>query len=136
MCLNSVNDKKEHADIISKLIEDKDGYITVYKGVNIYCDDDEYYPMVMTFKGAYKTGLNKAKRLFFLKRSWEFDVNTGKMYRHGFYCCVDKKTIKDYQYNVIPVKIRKEWITVSGYQMGYGNIVISKNIIMPEYEPK
>jgi hypothetical protein len=133
MCLSSVNDKQKHSDLIDNLVEDKDGYVTAYKVV-IICDD-KYYPTVMTGKGAYKTGLNKAKRSFFLPSSWSVRSYCGASYRHGFYCCIDKSEIeKDYFQYVIAVKIKKEWITVSGKQRPYGDVIIVKKMIVPEYE--
>ena len=130
MCLDCIDvDSKK---VIRRLESREDGYIWLWKVFDL----DKYGNLVGQFhKYDFYEGKNTAGNIKIMNyQNFIADVQ----YEPGFHCCLTKKEAEAWLENsvdtnrervVVPIKVRRTWITTIGYQEK-ALVVVCKHIII------
>lgn len=135
MCIDHIHGKDNKEITINKLKPDKDGYITVYK---VFCVNEkkELVPQFKDYK--FHEGKNTAKGIYISNPVGHKEFT---QYKPGFHSFTNEKAAQEWidesniaylnspEMVVCPVKIRKTWITDTGFQNG-DRVIVSKHIVI------
>ena len=135
MCLSVIHSLEKRAETISKLKVRKDGYTTVYKVFGVDNEDN----LIAQFKDyAFYEGKNTARCKYVTTLTGAKELG---QYQPGFHSFLTKGSAtqwmrdcnipfcKSREMVVYPVKIKKEWITGTGYQNG-ATVIVSKHMVI------
>jgi len=133
MCLEYIRTPKDTKEFKNNLVEDADGFVTVYKEVRIRDHELGYFSNFGYQEKAYKAGLNIAKRPFCSAYIFNRGLKKEK-YRHGFYFLTESP-VRVNPRKVIQCKVKKSWITSVGTDNCYKNVntIVCKKAIFPEF---
>lgn len=131
MCLNSIENKPKK--VIGKLKLRKDGYIRLWKVFDVDANDN----LVAQFhEYSFYEGKNTATGV----TVWDYQGDKAYyQYGLGFHCFGTKKDAEEWKEDscndhcrertVVPIKVKKSWITTVGYQSG-DTVFVCKHIFI------
>lgn len=131
MCLDYVNKQKKH---IRNLEARVDGYIWLWKVFDLDVNDN----LIAQFQNYnFYEGKNTARG----EKIYDFSgYISHHQYEPGFHCFTTKSEAETWAMNsrndkkrkriVVPIKVRRTWITATGCQDFLGDIIVCKHIII------
>lgn len=135
MCLECAGQAKEQKKYIRDLEVREDGYVWLWKIFNLDFEDN----LVAQFQNyAFYEGKNTAEG----DTIYEYDseIEAGCQYEPGFHCLDTEEAAMTWGDNsrndkggeriVVPVQVRRTWVTTVGYQDGAGRVFVCKHIII------
>lgn len=137
MCLDILSEKSIKEATIEKLEFDKDGYTQLWKVFDIGDKESNEGHLLAQFHNfSFKKGKNTAEGdIIFDFMGWESSVR----YEPGFHCFLTEKEAGTWQHDVVgkynrkrivvPVKVKKSWITSIGIQDDM-NVTVCKHIFI------
>jgi len=134
MCLHTISNPETTKNYIAKMVEDKQGLVTLFKVVARRNND--YWPIYGKLITAdtkvlrpFKEGLDEAVT------TKEIETEIDGCYNSGFHFFIHEMEALQFRIRdeiVLKCKVKKEWIMTLGFQ-DYKSVVVTSKAIFPKY---
>ena len=126
MCLCTVYEGRKKENAINRLDVRVDGYIWLWKAFGEGYDGNLHPPC---FWANIYEGKNTAKGNYISYYDYSGFGGGHKQYKAGFHCMTTERNAKPWGQVIVPIKVKREWITSIGLQDG-DKCVVCKHIII------